>query len=249
MSLQLAELAIYIPSCIPLFEKYQLNYYLHGQQSLKQACADKALSFALIDAELKNLNPDSSLSYLLTLEEMDLARLIDFINGQHHASEEEVLALLKGHIQYLRSVEDVSSANIAAWDILIAKFEYLEKRLLTHCCKEDEVLFPLLRKLFEHRSDKNEHDVKQSTKAARELIAGLENEHREVITLFNEIKKLLLDIKSPLAFSPEYRVLMEKLHDFEYDFHIHLHIENNVLFPKFRELDVKINIKNQLYLK
>lgn len=237
MPVQLAELAIHMPAAIALFEKYGFNYYQDGRQTFRQACEEKNLSFYAVDAELKSLQHYSAFNYLLTLEDMDLARLVNFINGQHHASEEEVPGFIRQSIKKISESNGCETGLLKLLNEAALKFAVLEKKLLSHCHKEDKLLFPQLRKLFEARRDQSTHDFLQTVLQVKAIIKTLEEEHREAILLFSDIKQLLDGFAVPAAAPGDYKLLMDKLREFECGFHVHLHIENNVLFPKFAELE------------
>lgn len=245
MSLQLAELAIHIPAAILLFEKYELNYYQNGSQTLRDACTQKGLCFEDIDNELNKLQKNSKTHYLLALEDMDINRLIDFINGQHHDNEAEILSFIHNSLQKLIR-EATDSVPIERLIKVEGKFTELKEKLFKHCEKEDRILFPQLRKIVSLQNDKLPH-LFNTVNEVKSLITLLEAEHRQATDILSNIRKDLDNYNVPENSSFEYSLLMKHLKEFESDLHIHLHIENNVLFPKFRVLEEKIErarIKN-----
>lgn len=237
MPVQLADLAIQFPASISLFEKYGFNYYQNGKQTFEAACEEKNLNFNDIDKELKDLHHKSTLSYLLTIEEMDMLRLIDFINGQHHSNEEEELAFIRNSIEKIKTDVQCPASLALLLNEAGNKFNYLEKQLLRHCDKEDKMLFPQLRKLFEARTNTKSLEFSEGIVLVKTLIATLVEEHLAATKHFSSIKQLLNNFETSENDTVNYKRLMDHLKEFEYDFHIHLHIENNVLFPKFSELE------------
>jgi regulator of cell morphogenesis and NO signaling len=234
MPLQLAELAIHIPSAIPLFEKYEFNYYQNGSQTLKEACKQKGLDFDVIDGELAGLQniPVNR----LTIEDMDLNLLIDRINGQHHDHESEVLSEILTEIHYLINDKTTNIGQLKVLEDIENKFSHLKERLLTHCNKEDKVLFPMIRKIAALQKDKS-LELKDTVAWIKALVKTLEHEHLESVSLIAEIKNLLLNFGNTQVLPDKFPALMKHFKEFELDFHIHIHIENNVLFPKIQEMD------------
>jgi regulator of cell morphogenesis and NO signaling len=236
MPVQLAELAIHIPPSIVLFEKYGFNYYQNGSQTLKEACVQKGLDFNAIDKELAHLKKIQAGHF--TMEDMDLNVLIDRINGQHHDHEAEILLDMIADTQALLKDGNTDSGQIKALELIESKFNYLKERLLMHCDKEDKVLFPLIRKIGPLQKDRSPQ-FKGTITEIRELVKVLETEHMESISLIAELRGLLLNYDSAGSVSKGFPVLMAHFNDFELDFHVHIHIENNVLFPRIREMAEK----------
>ncbi|MES2131205.1 MAG: DUF542 domain-containing protein [Bacteroidota bacterium] len=234
ITLQLAELAIHIPECIPLFEKYGFDFYQNGNQTLKEACDEKGLHFPEIDQELSDLQKHSHHRY--TLDDMDLELLINSINGQHHDNEAETLASIHSAIQNLVADAPSDLAHIQTLCIIDKKFGELKEKLLHHCEKEDKVLFPQIRNLLVIQKEKTAV-LQDAVSKTISFIKTLELEHTHSVNLLKEIKYALNNFETPPEVSKEYNDLMMQLKAFEADFHMHIHMENNVLFPKIKDMN------------
>lgn len=243
--MKLSELAIHIPSSIELFEKYNFDYYQDGEKSFKEACEEKGLVFSEIDEELNQLQSSSKKSEMLTLEDMSIDRLIDFINGQHHSNEEEVLNSLGSSIKKLLLNPELDSVLLLIIKKIDLKFADFRIKLKKHCEKEDKILFPHIRKLYDLRHDKILPEMEIKKNFSKNSIQLLENEHIEASSLLREIKAItgnyLVSVNAP----KEYQTLMKNLKEFELEFHMHLHIENNILFPKVIALEEQLNISKK----
>lgn len=236
ITLQLAELAIHIPECIPVFEKYDFNFYQNGNQTLKEACDEKGLQFPDIDRELSDLQ--KHLRHRYTLEDMDIELLINSINGQHHDNEAETLASIHNAIQNLVADAPSDLAHIQTLCVIDKKFGELKEKLLHHCEKEDKVLFPQIRNLLVFQKEKAPL-FQDAVSKTISLIKTLELEHMHAVNALKEIKLALNNFDTPPEVSMEYDHLMKQFKSFEADFHIHIHIENNVLFPKIKDMDAQ----------
>lgn len=241
MSLTLADLAIHIPASIRLFEKYDFDYYQNGKQTFKEACQEKGLSFSEIDAELNCLQNESKETYPLTLEDMSIDTLIDFINGQYHSSEAEVLNFIHSNIQKLINDENCGGLLLNLLKDIEQKFRELMVKLIQHCEKEDQILFPYIRKLFELCRHKSEISSSRSISIIKNPIRMLEEEHVQAANILSELKKATDNFTAPLSSPKEYATLMERMKEFEKELHMHLHIENNILFPKLIVLEEQLN--------
>jgi regulator of cell morphogenesis and NO signaling len=234
MNLLLAEIATHIPASIGLFEKYGLNYYQDGKKSLRQACEEKKLVFSEIDKELGNLPKNSQENYLMTFGDMEIDHLAELISTKHHSNEEEVLEII--HKKLLRVI--ASHSDISEYQVLhlsAKKFQKLKEALTEHCRKEDLILFPQLRKLSNLKRKKHSPELHAIVETITNLIHELEEEHSASLILLSEIESEIseLAIKHP---SGDLDFFLKGLKEFEYDFHLHLHIENNILFHKFEQL-------------
>ena len=236
----LAELAIHIPTSIELFEKYNFNYYQNGSQKFKAACEEKGLVFSEIDAELNQLQKLSKTNTMLTLEDMSVDRLIDFINGQHHSNEAEVLDFIEESIKKLIANPNCNEALILILQKMDEKFSDFKDKLTKHCEKEDKILFPYMRKLYELRRDKVFTNTSQKNSFVKKPIQLLEAEHVQASSVLSEIKNITQNFSSQPNAPKEYQKLMEHLKEFEIEFHVHLHIENNILFPKVIALEEQL---------
>ena len=241
----LAELAIHIPASIEMFEKYNFNYYQNGSQKFKDACEEKGLIFSEIDAELNQLQKLSKTNTMLTLEDMSVDRLIDFINGQHHSNEAEVLDFIEESIKKLITNPNCDKALISILQKLDEKFTDFKDKLTKHCEKEDKILFPYMRKLCELRRDKIFTNTSQKNSFVKKPIQLLEAEHVQASSVLKEIKEITQNFSSQANAPKEYQKLIEHLKEFEVEFHVHLHIENNILFPKVIALEEQFsNLKS-----
>ena len=233
ITLQLAELAIYIPECIPLFETYGFDFYQNGNQTLKEACDEKGLSFADIDQELSKLQRRQGHGF--TMEDMDPGLLINTINGQHHDNEAETLATIHGAIQNLIAASPAGLEHLQVLCTIDQQFGALKEKLLSHCGKEDKLLFPQIRTLLVLQKERSPLFQEAVLKTVG-LIKTLELEHTQAVHMLKEIKQSLAHLDTAPEVLPAYQHLMAEFKAFEAGFHLHIHIENNVLFPKIKDM-------------
>ena len=243
MSLTLAELAIHIPASIELFEKYDFNYYQQGQQTFQEACKEKGLTFSAIDLELSQLQSKVRDNHAFTLEDMGIESLIDFINGQFHSNETEVLDQINSHIQEALNDKMCDRSVLKLLVEIEQKFSELMAKLIQHCHKEDQILFPYMRKLNEFSREKGSPSSPKTISIIKNPIRMLEAEHEQAAIILSEIKKAANNYAIPPNAPEVFKTLMDHLREFEKELHMHLHIENNILFPKLIALEEELTNK------
>jgi hemerythrin-like domain-containing protein len=102
-----------------------------------------------------------------------------------------------------------------------------------------------MRKLCELRRDKIFTNTSQKNSFVKKPIQLLEAEHVQASSVLKEIKEITQNFSSQANAPKEYQKLMEHLKEFEVEFHVHLHIENNILFPKVIALEEQLsNLKS-----
>ena len=120
-------------------------------------------------------------------------------------------------------------------------FTDVSKELKLHINKEELILFPFIKQLVE--ADKVGEKVKfPHFGSVNNPIKMMEEEHENVGDMFKEINKLSNNYKAPEGTCNTFKALYAKLEEFEQDLHQHIHLVNNILFPKVLLLEKKINI-------
>jgi regulator of cell morphogenesis and NO signaling len=112
--------------------------------------------------------------------------------------------------------------------------------MIQHLDDEESVLFPYIKKLVE-ADDNNKISKPSGFGMAAHPISMMEEEHDEAGEVMAKIRKLSNNFKLPEDACTTYRVLYENLEAFEKDLHKHVHLENNILFPKALELERELS--------
>jgi regulator of cell morphogenesis and NO signaling len=234
MKLTLAELAIQIPASIELFEKHQLDYYQNGKQTLLEACSQSPLDYLAISAELTHLlnnNPPH-----LDRDKLSIAWVLEFINSEYHESEKDVLEAIRDSIQNVLNEKHTDSEFVAKVESMGKTFSVLSRHFIRHCNREDEVLNPYIARLTELSAGVARLNQRELA-SLNNPVASLISEHRDAIEVWRFIKTSMDEFEIPVGAPVSYISLIESLKDFEKDLHMHMHLENNVLFPKCLALE------------
>jgi len=215
-----------------VFQKFGLDFCCGGQKTVKEACDKKGISalevesaIALVDNTQKNKKQD--------FNSWDLDFLADYIVNTHHKYVSEAIPMLNILSSKVAKVHGKNHPEVIA----LAKFyNAVADELLQHMPKEEGVLFPYIKKIAQAK--------REGTQLARPAFGSIENpirmmesEHISAGENMQKVNNLSNAYTPPEDGCSSYRVLFAKLAEFEQDLHEHIHLENNILFPKALELE------------
>jgi len=212
-----------------VFEQFGIDFCCGGRQPLTDACRSAAVDEAAVIRELGALPPP--LDQDVDVTRWPLTRLIDHIVSTHHAYVRSALPTIAG---YLRKLEDVHGARHPELAAVSVHFGILRRDLEQHMMKEEQVLFPYVRELAASTGG-TAFGCPFGT--VENPIRMMEREHRDAAEDLQIIRQLTNGYTTPPDGCTTYSVCMAELDRFERDLHRHVHLENNLLFPKAIELE------------
>lgn len=221
----LGDLVTRQPAAAALFEKIGFDYCCGGRQTLADASAERGLDAATVAQML-----DALAEMPATGEQghdvsgASVAELCDHIVTAHHGPLRTSL-IRAGDL--VATVSRVHGPDHPEVHELADAFAALRGDLEQHMAGEERDLFPAAHKL---ESSPDHVTLEPST------IALLEDEHEDTGRALQRVRELAGDYNAENAFCATHRALLEQLHAIERDTHQHIHEENNVLFPRVREL-------------
>lgn len=204
-----------------IFKNAGIDFCCGGGQSLNEACKDKSLDSAKLELELSNLE-NTTVSAMHNFKEWNLDFLCDYIVNTHHKT---VLRLLTQLVAYTQKIEQVHGANHAELIEVAALFSQINVELLQHLKNEEEVLFPAIKELLKSNSQEAKAIVLSE-------ISRMTGEHEFAGGAMDKINVLTNNYSLPQDACNTYSVAYKLLEEFEDDLHIHVHLENNILYPK-----------------
>jgi regulator of cell morphogenesis and NO signaling len=209
-----------------VFEKYNLDFCCKGKRSLKQACDENNLPTELIVEEVNNLIKEDA-QPRVDFDNISLFELIDYIVSTHHAYTKRELSQI---FAYLQKVSSKHGDRHPELNLIFETFSELKEEMELHMKKEELILFPRIKEL--------ERGLKQSgpTMNIQAPIAVLEDEHDHAGRCLEQIRTLSHNYAPPADACTTYRLSFAALQAFEKDLHQHVHLENNILFPKAIEM-------------
>lgn len=215
-----------------LFSKYGIDFCCKGNRSLEEVC-DK-----------KNISPDELLEQLnvvletknasgIDFKSWPLDLLADYIEKTHHRYVEEKIPVL---LQFLDKLCKVHGATHPELFEINELFKGCAGELTQHMKKEELILFPFIKKMVK-ASISVEHIEQPHFGTVNNPIAMMMVEHEAEGDRFVKISALTNNYTPPSDACNTYKVTFSMLNDFEQDLHKHIHLENNILFPKAAALE------------
>lgn len=216
-----------------VFKKYGIDFCCGGGISVQRACDKHDVDISQITDEL-NANNEAKQHFNYT--DWDLSFLSKHIENVHHKYVEENIPILK---QYTDKVAKVHGDHSPELHKIKSIFENTAAELTAHLKKEELILFPFIEKM-EKADQENKEIGKPHFGTVDNPINMMEDEHESAGNAFKEIARLSNQYQPPEYACNTYRALYHKLNEFEQDLHLHIHLENNILFPKAIQLEKKI---------
>ncbi len=206
--------------CAAVFEELNIDFCCGGDVSLQTACEEQGLKTDEVYQRLMEL--ESPTSDEKDISALTSAELTAHIEATHHVYLKEVLPRLTALMEKVFQAHSFRHPELKP---LQAVFENLRADLEPHLLKEERVLFPLIRKL--------ELDfLGLKMKAAEGPIRVMRQEHDGVGELLKKIRTLANGFVVPDDGCQSFQLLYEELRKLEEDTHLHIHKENNLLFPR-----------------
>jgi regulator of cell morphogenesis and NO signaling len=238
-SLTLAQIVTNNHKAAAVFEKYHLDFCCKGKRSLAQACTEQQLPLDSIATELETVFAETGNS-LVDFEKMTLAQLTEYIVNTHHAYVKNEMPQLFAYLQKVASKHGDRHSELSK---IFETFAAVKEEMEMHMQKEELILFPRIKEL-EKLAANEPANLQMNIAYIQSPIQVMEMEHDHAGALLNEIRLLTNDYTPPQDACTTYRLSFAALKAFELDLHQHVHLENNILFPKaiqtFRELEESV---------
>lgn len=227
------ELVAERPSRSRVFERFQIDYCCGGKRSLADACAGRRLDPALVIAALRDAERPADEDAEPDWTTAPLADLIANIVERHHA----FLRLALPRISELaEKVRHAHAAGHPELDEVGETFQDLRVELESHMRKEEQVLFPVVAAMEAQRAR-----LTTCFGTVGNPIRMMEHEHDVAGAALKRLRTLTRDYRPPGDACNSYRALLAALAELETDLHVHIHKENNVLFPRAIELEGELS--------
>ncbi len=219
-----------------VFKKYKIDFCCGGKKTLAQACKDKHIDLDQITDELIKTEHSSNIASQ-NFNNWDPAFLADYIVNTHHRYVKSAIPLL---LEYTRKVARVHGHEHPEVIQIAELFDEASNELTEHMHKEEQILFPYIKQIASALTNSPE---KASFGSVKNPINMMEHEHDHVGKIFHTIAELSSNYNPPASACATYKVSFLKLQEFEEDLHQHIHLENNILFPKSIALEQAIENK------
>ncbi|MDX1685431.1 MAG: iron-sulfur cluster repair di-iron protein [Saprospiraceae bacterium] len=217
-----------------VFKSFGVDFCCKGQRTLQEVCEkDNIRKAELLDALELSFAQESASDQNFNHWPIDL--LVDYIEKTHHRYVRNRIPEI---LEYLDKLCKVHGKRYPELNPIKELFQESCEALLSHMQKEEKILFPRLRQLA---TIKNEEGMSEELlQYIMTPIDVMRHEHDVEGNRFREISELAKGYVPPEAACATHRVTFSMLEEFEEDLHKHIHLENNILFPKALRLKDKL---------
>lgn len=226
------ELVIQMPQATRVFEKFKIDYCCGGNTSLVEACAKADVDLRELEQELEHAGSAREIQ-ATDFNEMTLPVLIDHIVTKHHLFTREEMVRLDALMAKVVSVHGDKHPELQEASTLLKK---LDEDLNPHMLKEERVLFPYIAQLDRSATLKVNPPFAPFG-AVKNPVRMMMMEHDAAGEILRELRSVTSDYAIPADACISYKTLYEALEALERDLHQHIHLENNILFPKAVEFE------------
>lgn len=228
-----------------LFKKYNIDFCCNGNRSIAKALEGSGIDPQTLVEELETNNYQSANDVVASTnyKEWPLDLLTDYIEKKHHRYVRRQIKVIEPFLERIVTVHGSRHPELAKVQEL---FRGSAAELTAHMQKEEQVLFPFIRELVEledqYDSNGAQNPIKESHfGSVKNPIAQMMVEHDKEGERFRQISALTGGYTVPEDGCNTYVVTFAALKEFEEDLHLHIHLENNILFPKAIELEKKFS--------
>jgi len=232
------DVAMQLPRATRLFEKLKIDYCCGGNRPLTEACALAGIDVDdVLDmlAEVTEATAEDKGS--LDFQNASLPELITHILGTHHVFTKSEMDRLQLLADKVLAAHGGNHPELIHLDEL---FTRLCADLKPHMFKEEQVLFPYIVAMAEP-AEQNRAVALAPFGTVNNPIRMMMMEHDTAGQILRELRALTSDYKVPADACVSYQTLYQALENFEKDLHQHIHLENNILFPKALALENALN--------
>ncbi|OFX13229.1 MAG: iron-sulfur cluster repair di-iron protein, partial [Armatimonadetes bacterium RBG_16_58_9] len=215
------------PQSLKVFERHGIDYCCGGHERLADAVARQNITLDRLVAELKDATsrPPQAGEAQRDWTTATVQELIDHIVARHHTYLRAELPALDDIMAVVARVHGPAHGDVLR--PLQGIFRVLKAEIEDHLRKEEEDLFPAIRRI-------GEGPASQDGKL-RDLVEEVAGEHDRVGAALHEMRERTSDYALPTDACPTFARLYEGLNGLEKDVHQHIHLENNILFPRVVE--------------
>jgi regulator of cell morphogenesis and NO signaling len=213
-----------------VFERYGIDFCCGGRRTLREACRERDVNPGDVLAEVAQAcHRDAAAP---AAAELDPDTLIAYITDHHHAYVRRMLPALAARTRKVASSHGLTHPELHE---VAGLTQVISDEMFAHMDKEERILFPYISALW--AAERRGVAVPAAPFGSVDNpIRVMEHEHEETGAALARIRALTHDYAVPAGACSTYLLCLRELEEFERDLHVHVHLENNVLFPRARAM-------------
>lgn len=229
------DIALSNPEARQVLEDAHVDYCCGGSKSLRDACAGAGVPVGDILDRLRENSKDAN-SGAASWVSASLSELTRHVRDKHHQYVRTAIPRIKGLLVTVNAKHGPAHPEIPAIGDL---FEQVGREMIMHMQKEEQILFPYI-EAMERAANGNGAVERPFFRTVRDPIQMMMKEHDSAGDLLRRIRQASGEYTPPADACTSLKALYQELHQFEADLHEHVHLENNILFPRAVEAESAI---------
>lgn len=210
-----------------VFKHYGIDFCCGGKKTIKEVCEKKGIDTDEVTKALASIQ-DNTNSCENDYTKWDIGFLTDYIINTHHQYVKENTSFIVELANKVAKVHGQQHPEV----VEVAKlFNQVGEDLMLHLSKEEKVLFPFIKELATVQREGGQLPESAFGHVSNPIHV-MESEHEQAGDLLHTIREITHDFTLPANACNSYTILYKKLDEYENDLHKHVHLENNILFPK-----------------
>jgi regulator of cell morphogenesis and NO signaling len=221
-----------------IFKKHGIDFCCKGGRTIEEACSSKKIEVHSIYTEIENLPKNDGSSIDFNSWPLDL--LADYVEKTHHRYVEEKTPILQQFLDKLCKVHGGAHPELfEIRDLFFASANDLG----AHLKKEELILFPFIKNMVKAKID-GTAIPQPAFGTVENPVNMMKHEHTVEGERLRKIGELTNEYNPPADACNTYKVTFAMLEEFENDLHKHIHLENNILFPKAIQLEKEFAVEH-----
>ncbi len=228
LSTKVSDIVIKIPQADKVLKAYKIDFCCGGNRPLQDVITEQNLDgnevlekiHAVYEQMLENSDEKN-----IDWQTVPYSVLIDHIIDKHHRYLVDELPQLS---MYVTKIFRVHGDLHPELEEVYKLYHDLKQELDIHLVKEEKDVFP---HIIAYEKEQTEENLAKAVAAIDEL----EREHEAAGTLIKALRQVTSDFTPPEDGCTTYRLTYQRLEDFENDLFQHIHLENNILFPRLQQ--------------
>jgi len=221
-----------------VFKSFGIDFCCGGKKTVAEVCEKKGMDPDVVINALSRLDAQDSTNEN-EQSKWNIAFLADYIVNTHHEYVKENIPFMTELAEKVARVHGAEHPEL----IKVAElFNVVANELTSHLMKEERMLFPFIKVL--HAAQINGTPVPPAVFGdVSNPIQMMESEHEQAGDILRNIREITNNFALPAGACNSYTILFKKLDEFENDLHRHVHLENNILFPKTLSITKELELK------
>lgn len=217
-----------------VFKKYGIDFCCGGKKTVKEVCEKKGIDLDQVEKALGNFEEKGNTYFDFDKWELDF--LVDYIVNTHHNYVKESLPFMTELADKVARVHGDTHPELLK---VASVFNALAQDFSLHLMKEENILFPYIKELVSAKKLGNKLSIAPFGEINNPT-QMMETEHEQAGEDMQSIREITNNFELPQGACNSYQILFKKLAEFENDMFNHVHLENNILFPKAIVLEKEI---------